>query len=140
MNDCIHKATLVEDANNVVFEYANSALSITVTESCTLASGIANCMVALAGVTTATAQDTVTPLLVQGGGTTSLGPTTSVSSSVSAQTTPAPGSSAPESSATQSAASPSISPSGTASSGVKVGPAIAIAGVAGMVAISAVLA
>jgi len=98
-------ATLVENADNVVFEYANSVL--TVLESCSYANGIAECAVGLggAGGTTWTAQDTVTPLDVQGGGTASsvLSSLSVLATSSSLTTgTAAPGSSVPVSSATSS--------------------------------------
>jgi len=126
---------MVEDDDNVVLEYANSALSVTVVKSCALASGMGNC-VNIYGQTTVTTNVTATAVLVQGGGTVSSEPTVAASSAFPAQTTSVPGSTTSASpAATQSAPLPSNS----ASSGIRLTPTKA-AGLAGMLVIWAVLA
>ncbi|KAF8550462.1 hypothetical protein OG21DRAFT_1499772 [Imleria badia] len=101
-------------------------------ESCALTNGMADCMVVIDDATFYTDYALLTPIVVQGGSTASPGPTSAVSGGV--QTTPTPGSSAQGPAATQTAALPSES----ASSGVRVTPAVGT--MAGMVVIWAVLA
>ena len=126
--------TLVEGPGNLVLEASDALMTNSLIESCALTNGMADCMVALVGATTFYADYAVSaPIVVQGGGTLSPGPTSTVGPG--AQTTSASGGAVPQgSTATQTAGLPSES----ASSGVRLTPAVKI--MAGMWFIWAVLA
>ena len=126
--------TLVEGPGNLVLEAGGPMMSNLLIESCALTNGMMDCMDALVGATTFYVDYAVsTPIVMQGGGTVTPGPTSTVDPG--AQTTSASGGAVPQgSTATQTAGLPSES----ASLGVRLTPAVKI--MAGMWFIWAVLA
>ncbi|KAI0636581.1 hypothetical protein C8Q77DRAFT_511662 [Trametes polyzona] len=108
----VGSATLVADATEAHIVYANSALSISLSEDCTIANSVAVCSVVASAegvVQTAVATETAKPFAVQGGTDAAL-PSKGAESGSSSASTPTAGSGvtgAP--SATGSGANPTVS-------------------------------